>query len=237
MRKTLTISFLIILLLLSLTFGCQDKETKPTIDIAKDKVGFIGYGSLLSLNNMEQTLGRKYEDSIYRVSVNGYERVWNFAGSTKDPKLPEELLNFDCYFVKGSDTILFNNVVFLNIESNKESKINSVLYFITPEELEKFDEMELGYERIDVTNNIEEYNFNGGKIYAYKALPNYTLSSVKKGDKNIIDKEYYNLVINACDSLGETFRKEFEASTKPIDTILIAPIVYRKINDSTKTNF
>ena len=36
-----------------------------------------------------------------------------------------------------------------------------------------FDEMELGYTRIDVTDNISEFEFKNGVVYAFKALPEY----------------------------------------------------------------
>ncbi|PKA84281.1 hypothetical protein ATE92_2462 [Ulvibacter sp. MAR_2010_11] len=214
--------------ILFITTGCEKSNEKPIIEVPSAKVGMIGYGSLLSREAVEETLGRTYTDSIYTVHVSGYERAWNFAGSTNDPKLPEELLKLDSFYVQGNDTIPFDNIVFLNIEPKPESKINAVLYFLTPKELEKFDTMELGYERIDVTDSIVEYTINGGKVYAYKAMPEYTLNGIGKGKKNIIDQLYYDLVLNANKGNGAEFRKEFEASTLPPDTILVAPVRYKE---------
>ncbi len=134
-------------------------------------VGMVGYGSLISVQSTERTLGRKYIDSIYLVHLEGFQREWNYVGSNNDSLLPKESLKYDGFYIK--DTIPFDKRIFLNIMAKKKSTMSCVLSFITPEELEGFDRREIGYERIDITNIIKEYNFKGGKVYVYKALPNY----------------------------------------------------------------
>jgi len=76
-----------------LLLTCNNIEKKPTIKIDKGLVGMIGFGSLMSLQSMESTLQRKYDDSIYLVHLQGFQREWNWHLSFKDPRLPEKYLN------------------------------------------------------------------------------------------------------------------------------------------------
>lgn len=222
--------FLYLLLLFTFLSSCNISEKKATIFIKDGKVGMIGYGSLISLNSMENTLGRKYKDSIYLVHLEGFKRQWNYVSSNKDTLLPKEYLNYDGYYIRNQDTIPFEKTVFLNIMNEKGSSLNCVLYFISEEELKEFDQREIGYERIDVTNMIKEFNVQGGKTYAYKALPNYTFNENYDKDISIIEKSYLDLVTEACDSIGSYYRKEYEETTVAPNPELVAPVIWKKIN-------
>jgi len=107
--------------------------------------------------------------------------------------------------------------------------MNCVLYFITPDELTGFDEREIGYERIDVTDKIKEYDFKKGKVYAYKAKSEQVYKPEMNKNNSIIRQSYFDLVINACDSIGKNFRKEYYESTKPINPDMIAHIIGKKV--------
>jgi hypothetical protein len=98
--------------------------------------------------------------------------------------------------------------------------MNCVLFFITPEELAEFDIRERGYDRIDVTDKIDEYTFKGSKVYVYKADEKHTYNYELK-DNTVLPKSYYDLVTKACDSIGEEFRQEFESSTKNLDKVTV----------------
>lgn len=107
--------------------------------------------------------------------------------------------------------------------------MNCVLYFITPDELAGFDEREIGYERIDITNKIEEFDFKEGKVYAYKAKSEYIYGPQLDRENSLIRQSYVDLVKNACDSIGIDFRKEFEESTIQYDPELVAPVIWKKV--------
>jgi hypothetical protein len=225
-----TIQLFILILLASLLSSCLENHKKPIINIENGKVGMIGYGSLISKQSMESTLLRKYQDSVYLVHLEGFQREWNFVWSNYDTSYSEDDLKYDGFYIREKDTIPFEKIIFLNIMAQKESSMNCVLYFIAPEELIGFDKRELGYERIDVTNLIKEYNFQGGKVYAYKATPNYIYDSDSDYKNSIIEKSYINLVTEACDSIGSYYRQEYEASTKPFDPDLLADkIIWKKV--------
>lgn len=221
--------FLYLGLIFQLLLSCNTSE-KRTIVAKPGEVGMIGYGSLISLQSMERTLGRKYSDSIYLVHLEGFQREWNYVSYNNDSLLPKEYLEYEGYYKHKTDTIPFKKTIFLNIMNEKESSINCVLYFISSQELKDFDKREIGYERIDVTNRIKEFNIQGGKVYAYKALPNYTFDENSDKQISIISKSYIDLVTEACDSIGRYYRKEYEETTIPPNPDLIAPVIWKKIN-------
>ena len=107
--------------------------------------------------------------------------------------------------------------------------MNCVLYFITPDELAELDEREIGYERIDVTNKIEEFDFKDGKVYAYKAKPEQIYKPQLDRENSRIQQSYVDFVENACDSIGIDFRKEFEESTIQYDPELVAPVIWKTV--------
>lgn len=199
----------ILVLSVFLFISCNNKASKNVITIDDDKIGMIGYGSLMSKSSMEKTLNRSYQDSIYIVHLQNYQRTWNHFRSMDG--LPNDL-----FYIDNNDTIPFKNELALNITKSENKKMNCVLYLITPEELNEFDKREFGYKRIDVTDEIEEYEFSGTKVYAYQAEDDHTYK-YQKDDNTFLPDFYVNMVINACDSIGKEFRQEFEASTRPYD--------------------
>lgn len=70
----------------------------------------------------------------------------------------------DGYYIRNQDSISFEKTVFLNVMNENKSSLNCVLYLISAQELKKFDRRVIGYERIDITNTIKEFNIQGGKI-------------------------------------------------------------------------
>lgn len=140
-----TSSILVSFILITSLLSCGTTKEKETIHIEEGKVGMIGYGSLISFNSMKYTLGRDYVDSTYLVHLEGFHRDWNYVCSYKDSLLPEDIFDYNSFYIRNQDTIRFENAVFLNIVADVESSINCVLYIISEEELEGFDQRELGY--------------------------------------------------------------------------------------------
>lgn len=202
-------------------------NNKSIITIKDGKVGMIGYGMLSSPESLEEILGKKYQDSIYRIHLNGLQRAWNFVAPNNDPNFTADI-KYESLCLKNNCAIPYEKSIFLNIIENKNIRLNCTLYFLTYEELAFFDEFELGYTRIDVTDRVEEYNFKNGKVYAYKALPAYEYDAINDKDKSIIEKDYLDLVLASYKHMGNKHKLEFEQSTLPHDPNLVAPVVHRK---------
>ncbi|GGZ81331.1 hypothetical protein [Algibacter mikhailovii] len=208
--------------------SCDKQSNKKTIVIEKGKVGMIGFGSLISLNRTEEVFKHKYTDSIYLVHLEGYQRSWDFVTSNYDKGYTEEELKHDGYYIRDNDTLIFDNSIYLNITEQKGSTMNCVLYLVTEKEIKDMDLYEFGYERIDVSDKIKEYDFEGGKVYAYKATPEYLYDSKKIKGVTVIQQDYLDLVTKACDSIGLDFRKEYDETTSPLNLELVAPVIWKK---------
>jgi hypothetical protein len=221
--KTLKIIIPALILLFISTSCLTDK--KKTIEINENLVGMISYGSLMSLESFEQTLGHKYTDSIYQVHLNDYLREWSCFFPTNESNLKSKngVRIYD-FILQNTDSNSFNGIIYLNITPKEKSKINCILYLITADDLMQFDKREEGYQRIDVTDKIEEYAFKGGKVYVYQNIPDPQFKFDET--KFIVLKDYVDLITEACDSIGINFRKEFDNSTIPY-TGQIVP--YQKI--------
>lgn len=197
----------ILITLATLLFSCSEASKKKTITIEKDQVGIIAYGSLMSITTLEKSLQRKYTDSLYLVHLQGYKRAWNCYTPLENP-----LKNL--YYLKEKDTVRIFNTLSLNIMEAENEKMNGILFFITKKEFAKFYKHDAGYEKIEVTDKIEEFEIKGGKIYVYKADEEHTYEFMEDNN-TVLPLSYVELVTNACDSIGKEFRAEFEASTIP----------------------
>lgn len=205
--------FIPALILVFISTSCLT-DKKMTIEIKEGLVGMVGYGSLMSLKSFEQTLGHKYSDSIYQVHLSGYLREWSYFRPFNDPKIiPPNGLKYYAFILQNTDTIPIDGMVNLNISRKEKSKINCILYFITGDELNQFDKREFGYQKVDITDKIEEYSFKGGKVYVYEHTPDPEFKFDET--KYILIKDLSDLITNACDSIGMDFRKEFDNSTIP----------------------
>jgi hypothetical protein len=202
------------LFLSSISFSTEINEN--TLEIKEGLVGIIGYGTLMSLQSMEQTLGHKYEGPIYQVHLKDYIRGWEYRRPNNDPQSDAtEAFKIDAYFLQNNKKIHFSGTVNLNIYSKNNSKINCMLYLITNEDLPRIDKRERGYTRVDVTDKIDEYLVTRGQIYVYEGFPEHPNTSSSEPEKYIIIKEYVDQVIRVCDGIGKNFRIEFDKSTRP----------------------
>jgi hypothetical protein len=213
MKKPLRILSFTVISLMLLSAYCIAQQ-KDTIKIQEGFAGMVGYGSLMSLKSMESTLGHKYSDSSYLIHLKGFIRAWTSYRPLNDPipnnpKAPQ----FYGFILQNNDSIPFDGIVQLNVESQEDSKINCILYLLSKEDLIKFDKREIGYERIDVTDRVEEYNILGGKVYVYQQAPHYYDKSTLNLTKYILIEDYVNMITQTCDGFGENFRTEFEKST------------------------
>jgi hypothetical protein len=216
-RRYPGISLGVLILFLSSICGFAAKR-KSTLEIPKGYAGIIAYGSLISPPSKEESLGHKYERPIHEVHLTGYERVWTCVRPWNDPQaVAGGAKKFDAYILRGTERVPILGAVELNLHPKKKGRINGVLYLMAVEGLLRFDERERGYRRVDVTDEIEEFHFRGGKVYVYEGLPGSPPGSSPDKGTYILIKEYLELVTNACDSRGKDFRKEFDRTTRPCE--------------------
>lgn len=230
MKKPLRILSFTVISITLLSAYCFAQQ-KDTIKIQEGFVGMVGYGSLMSLKSMESTLGHQYSDSSYLIHLKGFIRAWTSYRPLNDPlannpKAPQ----FYGFILQNNDSIPFHGIVQLNVESQENSKINCILYLISKEDIINFDKREVGYDRIDVTDRVEEYTINGGRVYVYQQTPNYYSKTTLNLAKFILIEDYVNMITQVCDGIGENFRIEFDKSTlRPSSQVISSQKIAWKI--------
>jgi hypothetical protein len=212
-RASLFISFLVLILPGS---GAAAPKERSVMEIPMGSSGMIAYGSLMSLQSMEQTLGHKYEGPRRQVHLNGYEREWTCVRPFNDPEaMAAGRPKIDAFLMTGTERVPVTGAAELNIYPKDEGRINGILYLVTDEELASLDKRERGYRRVDVTDRVEEFDFRGGKVYVFEGRPSPANVSPPAQGTYILVKEFLDMVTGACDAIGKEFREEFDSSTRP----------------------
>ena len=105
-------------------------------------------------------------------------------------------------------------VTFLNIEPATGGRVNGVVFPVTADELDALDVRERNYERVDVTDSIEEAT--SGRVWTYigKAEATARYNRGKSEQRAVISRKYYDGVLAACVAAGAS-RREFDQSTAP----------------------
>ena len=200
--------------------SCQ--ESKKTFAIPEGHVGMFGYGSLMSKKLIDTgLLAEKYDGPYLSAHLKGYKRSWSFVW-------PSTLLEFttDGKYYRSSiwvegDTIIPQNTHYLNIREDSNSVINGVLYIVPFADLPSYDGWELGYERFEVTDLISDYIVEGGPVFAYKALPEFTKDPSDDFTENIIEQSYMDIILDAFAYWGKEFEEEYQKSTEAVDPAII----------------
>lgn len=210
----LTVS-LIIMLISSVSLMAEDM--KKTIEIKPGMAGLVAYGTLMSKQDLEKTLGHKFEGQTDQVHLMDYVRGWALRRPLNDPQASTtDAARISASFLSDGKQIPFSGMINLNVYPEKNGRMNAVLYLLTEVDFLKLDKREDGYERRDVTEKIEEYDFSSGRVYVYEGLPEHPSTAAADPKEYIIVKDYIDQVTRACDVIGETFGAEFKKSTRPI---------------------
>ena len=213
---TLMIPALVLLLLGS----CQEKL--ETFTIPEGHVAMFGYGSLMSKNLIETgLLDKAYNGPFLPAHLKGYKRSWTFAWPTDLP-----LYNVDSTFTKDyilieGDTVYPKYLHYLNIREDPNTVINGVLYIVPEADLPNYDAWELGYERFEVTHLIQGYTIEGGPVFAYKALTDFTLEPNNDHTQNVIERSYVKILEDAFGYWGKEFEAEYHKTTEPFDPAIL----------------
>jgi hypothetical protein len=191
--------------------------SKRTLEIKPGLSGVIGYGTLISRQSLEQTLRHKYAGQAYPVHITGFVRSWSLRRPFNVPgKGAATKAQTGVAYRSGGQEIPFSGALELNIHPQKNGRLNAILYLLTAEDLRKVDARERAYKRRDVTAQVEEFAFTGGRVYIYEGLPVDPATAAADPNEFVLFQETLDSVLKACDSLGHAFRAEFEKSTSPV---------------------
>jgi cation transport regulator ChaC len=175
-----------------------------TLELAPGESAIFGYGSLLWQPSLERTYGRPYVGPSEVGHLPGWRRTWDLLYPNRT------------FFFKGpsGDRRCPENILYLNIQRG-DSLLNGVLYAMTETDIDLFDRRELGYDRVNITGELQGVNVVGGPAYVYVGRPEVLLRSPRGPDFAAIRKTYLEIVDKGLNRLGPDFRSAYDASTDP----------------------
>lgn len=210
---------LLAILFIGVLVSCNSKPAKEVFTIPDGKVGMIGYGSLTSKKQMEAQLGKPYDGLFRVVHLDGFQRYWNFVAPNDRAHPP---FNNIIKCVAEGDTIAPEFSIFLNIQRTENRSINCCLFVIDETDLQVMDKTEIGYERIDVSDSIREFDVVGGPVYAYQAQPDYVKEAItNRPGSSVIPTSYLDFLEAAFNDLGDQYKQEFQESTAKYEESLV----------------
>ena len=165
----------------------------------------FGYGSLVNVDDVYRTLGRRVE-FIYPVELSGWIRDWSVVidatashrsrGLARDSKAP-------------------GHIVVLNVRQPGVDELstnpNGVLFEVDDIDLQKIDCRETHYRRHDVTSDIADAP---GIVYTYTGLEQF-LDSQNPGLVPVIPGPYLEIVTNGFQTLAPDAYTRYISSTQP----------------------
>ena len=183
----------------------------PTLTLGSGEVAMFGYGSLLCLSSFERTYGRPYLRERYVAVLPNWRRVW-------DSLYP----NGTYYFERPAGELCYpENILYLNIRPASGCSVNGVLYVISKDDLQGFDDREDTYDRLDITSQILGLTVTGGPAYVYVGKRECVLTEFWPIERAAIRQTYLDIVEKGLTELGAEFRAAYERSTDEAPLSLI----------------
>jgi hypothetical protein len=179
------------------------------------RLGLFAFGSLVSPESAERTLGRPVEVTGI-VRLTGLRRRWT---TMRDNHASEKT------FARRSDGSLPSHVLGLNLEPSDDpaEAPNGVLLELSEQELERLDVRELRYDRFAVGEKLER-PAHLDEVFAYSAKPAHRAPDPP--DDAIVIASYASFVEAAFDALGPGERALYLETTGPppvevVDAVLV----------------
>jgi len=171
----------------------------------------FGYGSLLSIESLERTLGRRYAGSFLVCRVEGWRRSWDAA-----------VPNRRVFFAEQPPGRLYpGHILYLNVRPAPGCFLNGVLFVVNAQERDAYDQREVVYDRVDITESLSGVSVTGGRAYIYVARPECSISSASSIAQAAVRATYLDIVAAGFRDLGPDFQAEYEATTDPVPRHLL----------------
>ena len=179
------------------------------IRLASGESAICGYGSLLSMQSLERTLGRSYNGPFLQCNIKGWRRTWDAA-----------MPNQKFYAETDQGRLYPETILYLNVQRDPAVRLNGILFVVDSEELARYDEREWIYERVAITDQLD-LEITGGSAYVYVCRPEYCKDTVESTREGAIRRTYIEIVENGLTNLGTEFRAAYRRSTDPVPQNLV----------------
>ncbi len=182
------------------------------------RLAVFAYGSLVSPQSFEQTLGRAPAE-LHPRRLLGWRRRWSIV---RDNLAAEKT------FARESDGELPRWIVGLNVErdaaAGPESAPNGALIEVSEAELERLDLREMRYDRVEVTSDVDD-SAGFKPVFAYTAKAEH-FSPTPPADA-VRMAPYLRALEAAFGELGDGQWQLFLDTTEPHPGETIEPVLVR----------
>lgn len=166
----------------------------------------FGYGSLINPASANRTLGRPHVPGPFPVAeLRGYVRCWDAVIHTRRLEADDH------------DPARAVSLNITDQDAGPEPFCNGVLIAVTADELARFDEREVHYNRIEITGQVRatagDIDLTQARVWTYVAKPEYRI--LPPGA--FIAERYQQVVDEAVSAYGEAFSATFAKTTRPTD--------------------
>lgn len=182
----------------------------PAVHIGSGEAGIFGYGSLLSIASLERTLKQDYKGPFLSSSLPDWRRTW-------DVRQPNRAF----YFETADGRMYPENILYLNVTRHPGAILNGVVIVVTIEQLLALDGREWMYDRVAVTERLQDVRVTGGDVYLYVSKPEFVVRNVESPRIAAVRATYLHIVETGLADLGPSFRAAYERSTEPVPGHLV----------------
>jgi hypothetical protein len=186
-------------------------DSRELIQLETGEHALFGYGSLLSTESLERTLGRRYTGPFVVTGLSGWRRTWDVA-------MPDRRFH---YRDSDGEWVVPDRTLYLNIRPEQGSSINGVVFVVRDAELAAYDEREWIYDRVAVNGQLEDLRVEGGTAWAYVAKPEYLLEPPDSPRRGAVRQTYLDFLAEGHRRLGAEFERRYYASTEPVPRHLV----------------
>jgi cation transport regulator ChaC len=186
-------------------------DSREMMRLVSGEHALFGYGSLLSIESLERTLGRKYTGPFAVTGLSGWRRTWDVA-------MPDRRFR---YQESDGEWVVPDRTLYLNIRPVEGSSINGVVFVVRDEELEAYDKREWIYDRVAVNDQLEDLRVEGGMAWAYVAKPEYLLEPPDSPRLGAVRQTYLDFLADGHRRLGAEFERRYYASTDAVPRHLV----------------
>lgn len=170
----------------------------------------FGYGSLVAVESLAATIGRRLADSERRPAhLTGYGRRWNYGS-----------LHLRGDWTHDGVEVRRGLVVSLGLAPAADERCNGVIVRVADDDLALLDRRERDYERTDVTELIALDGSDdpvGGRVVTYVPRPSAIARYEEARDarRAAVRREYWDLVHRAFDELGGAHPQLWTSTPRP----------------------
>ncbi len=190
-----------------------------------NKKYIFGYGSLVSKNSIQQTIGRQ-PNTLHPAKLKGWVRDWRVILDNSTTTRRFELI---------PNHEIPKYVAALNIrksgKNEQATNPNGVLFAVNDSELWQMDEREKHYHRVDITDDV--LGLVPGKVFAYVGKDEF-IAPPNDTRKIILPKSYLRLVQDNFELLGKDELTYFKQSTHWPDYSILPTIHSSEIISTNK---